>query len=385
MKLLKLLFSMVTLFAGASIIGAPVAEFLDISHGAATAGLAGLSLAVSPLMSAHSGLFAATLTITDIITEYGDYFQNRGQTEDNIKQLIKEKRQLSDYAQLRVIDGDIYELSKAEVSGIIQTFKKNWSPGNAATFTPNPIRTRNVKIDLELYPDEVKSAWLGFFASLKEGDRKNWTFVKWYWEVLVAPQLGKDMSLVDWAGNHVDATNDTTPGTTKGSYDGLRHQIIADKALGGSAKMNNLALSTHMSTASTAFDTIESAARAIPQEWLQEDVLFITSARAELDYFRDKRNTHGADTNYNGAAKGMSVDGRPNWKIVPLLGMDQESDHDWLVITPAKNLFEVRRGTQMNLHMESARRCVSVMGDFYTAFGFGLKEMVYYDAQYFSS
>lgn len=386
MKLLKLLFSMVTLFVGASIMGAPVADYLHISERTATLGIAGLSIAASPLMSNRAGvLMAASLTITDVVTEYGDYFQNRGQTESNILQIMKEKRQLDAMSEKRIIDGDILELSKAEIAGIIQSFKTNWSPGNAATFTANPIRARNIKIDLELYPDQIKSKWLGFLANIAEGDRKNWPFVRWYWEKLVAPQWGKDMSLCDWAGNYTDPTDDTATGPTKGSYDGLRHQIIADKALGGSAKMNNLALSTHMSTASTAFDTVESAALAIPQFWADENIVFIMSQRSELNYFRDRRNTHGQDTNYTGGSKGQSVDGRPNWKIVGLGGMDQESDHDWLVITPASNLINVKRGAGHNFHMESARRCVSVMADWHEGFGFGIKEMVYYDAQYFSS
>jgi len=329
---------------------------------------------------------AATLTITDVVSEFGDYYKNGGQNESNILQQMKEKRQLDAVSQKRIIDGDILELSQAEISGIIQAFKTNWSPGNAATFTANPIRTRNIKIDLEMYPDDIKSSWLGFLANIAEGDRANWPFVKWYWEKLVGPQWGKDLSLVDWAGNYVAPTNNTTPGATKGSYDGLRHQIIADAALGGSAKMIDMALSGNLATAASAFDVVEDAAASIPQYWLDEEIVFIMSAKSELNYFRDRRNTHGQNYGQdNMKSRAMTVDGRPNWKIVPLTGMDQESDHDWLVVTPASNLINVRRGAGYNLKMESARRCVSVMADWHEGFGFGIKEMVYYHSQYMSS
>jgi hypothetical protein len=386
MKPLKLLFSLVALFVGSSIMGAPLADAFDISHRAGTGIMAGLSLAASPFLSGQGGLNAATLTITDVVTEFGDYYKNGGQNESNILQQMKEKRQLDAVSQKRIIDGDILELSQAEISGIIQSFKTNWSPGNAATFTANPIRTRNIKIDLELYPDNIKSAWLGFLANIAEGDRANWPFVRWYWEKLVGPQWGKDLSLVDWAGNYVAPTNDTTTGPTKGSYDGLRHQIIADAALGGSAKMVDMALSGNLATAASAFDVVEDAAASIPQHWLDEDILFIMSAKSELNYFRDRRNTHGQNYGQdNMKSRSMTVDGRPNWRIVPLTGMDQESDHDWLVVTPASNLLNVRRGAGYNLKMESARRCVSVMADWHEGFGFGIKEMVYYHSQYMSS
>lgn len=385
MKPLKLFTSLFALLLGSTIIGAPVAEFLHISHGLASAGVGTFSVTMSLLGVMPTGvLSASTLTITDVLSSYGSYFQNRGQAESSILQQMKEKRQLDAIAQKRVIDGDILELSQAEITGVIQTFKKTFSPKETATFTANPIRTRNIKIDLELYPDDIKSSWLGFLSNIAEGDRMNWPFVRWYFEKLVGPQWGKDLSACDWAGRYIAATNDSVGGPSNGSYDGLKHQVIADQA--GSAKMNDLNLSQNLATATDVFNGIEAAASGIPQHWINEEVVFLMSAKTELNYFRDRRNEHGSDYGQNNTqSTGMTVDGRPNWKIVPLLGMDQNDDHDWLVVTPASNILNVTRGTGYNFHMESAKRAVAVMADWHEAMGFGIKELVYFHANALSS
>ena len=118
----------------------------------------------------------------------------------------------------------------------------------------------------------------------------------------------------------------------------------------------------------------------IPADWTPTQALAVFTV---IDQLRELIwQNYGQD---NMKSRSMTVDGRPNWRIVPLTGMDQESDHDWLVVTPASNLINVRRGSGYNLKMESARRCVSVMADWHEGFGFGIKEMVYYHSQYMSS
>jgi hypothetical protein len=323
-------------------------------------------------------LFDITITASDIIEEATEYFRNSGQTEDQIRTIIQDKRDLVDVSELRIVDGDIVELSEAEITDVIQTFKTQWSPKGAVTMTPVPFRLRNIKIDLDITPDKIKSTYYGFLAGMPAGDRKDWPIVRFIWERLVAPKWGANLSYTDWAGAYVAPTNDTTAGPTLGSYDGLKTIIEADLD-GGTPKMTELSITKDLTDATEVFAGFEEAIDQLDQKYHSEDLVVLCSPKTELAYFRDRRNTHGNDADYaqKNRSTGMTIDGRENMRIQKMAGMGRASDHGWLVITTARNLLRGNRSNSYNMHMESAKRAVSVMADWYEGVGFGLAEEVF--------
>jgi hypothetical protein len=365
-----MLASFLLVSAAAAACGAP--PLLAVG-GTAIAGVVIQSMQLTP-----GGLYI-TITSSSIIQEAQTYFANRGTTEDTIIQTVKDKRDLPAVATQRISQSDLIEISNAEITDVIQTFKKNFSPKGTQTFTPLPIRLRRIKIDLTIDPDDIVETYFGFLSGLPMAERASWPVVRYIWEQLVAPKWGQNMSLCDWAGEHVTATNDTVAGPTLGSYDGLK-TIITDNLDGGTPTMNELTLTNSLTNPAQVFGAFEEAFDALDQAYQREDMVVLCSPKAATLYFRDRRNTHGQNTDYKGDINNLFIDGHPNVKIQPLNGMGRNGDHDWLVITPKRNLINGKRLNAeggYNFRMEEDHRTVDIMADWKEAVGFGLAQEVF--------
>lgn len=319
-----------------------------------------------------------SISTSSILEEWQEYYLNAGQDESQIQVAVQEKRDYVNFSELRIKDGDIIELSEAEITDVIQGFKHQFSPKGEVTMTPVPFRMRNIKIDLSIYPDKIKSTYYGFLAGMPQADRAQWPIVRWIWEKLVGPKWGANLSRIDWAGNYVAPTSDTVAGPTLGSYTGLKQIIIADLD-SGTPKMTELTLSNSLTNPAQVFNAFEEAFDQLDQKYQDEELVMLCSPKTDLHYFRDRRNTHGQDADYakkNGPTN-MTLDGRDNVSIQKMNGIGRAGDHDWLVITPKRNLLRGNRSSSYNLGMESDKRAVAVMADWYEGVGFGLAEEVF--------
>lgn len=321
-------------------------------------------------------LFDITINSSTIIQEAQTYFRPGGQSVSNIQRSLLDKRDYPMIATKRIVEGDIVELDQAEITDVIQTFKTQFSPKGTVTMTPVPFRLRNIKIDVQLNPDKIKSTYYGFLAGLNEEDRSKWPIVRYIWEVLMAEKWGANQALCDWAGEYVAPTNDTTAGPTLGSYDGLK-KIVTDGLSAGT--MNELNLDFDPTQASETFQAFEQIVDLLPQELQDEELVFLCSKKTELAYFRDRRNTHGSDTDYmlKNNVKQMTLDGRPNMVIQPMNGIGRNGDHGWIVVTPKRNLLIGERAGGYNMGMEKALRSVAILADWYEGVGVGLAEEVF--------
>lgn len=321
--------------------------------------------------------FDITISSSTIIAEAQTYFRAGGHAMSDIQTAVKDKRDLPSFAKKRIVQGDIVELSSGEITSVLQTFKKRWSPKGDVTLTPVPFRLRRIKGDVDLDPDEVASTYYGFLADLAQEDRSKWPVVRYIMEVLMAQAWGKDQSDTDWAGEYVAATNDDVAGPTLGSYDGLK--TIVTKGLDVDGTMNELQLDYDITSASQVFQAMEQIVDKLPQQYQSEDMLVICSPKIKLNYFRDRRNTHGSDMDYNqkNNIMNMTLDGLPNMAIQPMNGIGAAGDHGWVIVTPRRNVLIGERMNSYNMGIEKARRGVSVLFDYTEGIGVGLAEEVF--------
>ena len=162
---------------------------------------------------------------TDLVTAFGSYYMNEGQNLERLKAAIRQPAVTPSYAKPIITEGDIYRSANTVLGEIVQAFQKAFTTKGDLTFKPNEIRLRNAKIDVSLYPDDVKSSWLGFLASLTEQERANWPIVRYLLESEIAPQIAHDMETkAYWAGAYVAPTPGTA-GTAAGTLDGLKKLI----------------------------------------------------------------------------------------------------------------------------------------------------------------
>jgi len=313
---------------------------------------------------------AETITKTAIVTQFGSHYIPEGQNEKRLLTSLRQKSVTTSYAKPIIYDGEVYRFANTRLGEIVQQFQKKFTPKGTLEFLPNEIRLRNLKIDLSLYPDEVKGSWLGFLQDMDEQERKNWPIVRFLLEKEVIPQMASDMELKAYfKGTYAAATVDT-PGTTVQTLDGIK-KLLVDGLANPTQPMQSVALSAAI-TKANAFDIVEEFVESF------DALLEGTKMRAYMDpkvlrwYHQDKRNTHGVDVNYD--PNKPTVD----FSTCELVGLPSMAGEKYIWATPLDNYLYLRRANGMKKpFIEESKREVSLMADWWEGLGFGHNELVY--------
>jgi hypothetical protein len=310
---------------------------------------------------------------TDLVTSFGAYYLEEGQNMERLKQAIRQPAVTPSFAKPLITESDVHRSANSTLGEIVQGFQKAFTAKGDVTFKPNEIRLRNVKIDMSLYPDDVKASWLGFLSSLTDQERAQWPIVRYVLEKHVATQIPHDLEMnAYWGGSYVAPTAGTAT-TAAQTLDGLKKLIDA----GLTATTINAITLSDVPDAANMFDMVEEFADGI---YAANNATSSVKMRIYMEptmvrnYFRDKRNTHGADTNYS--VNGINViDFSPNLEIVALPSM-AGSGYIWA--TPIDNFVHLRKVNGMSTpRVEESKREVSLMLDWYEGIGFEYNELVF--------
>ena len=198
---------------------------------------------------------SGTITKTAIVTQFGSHYIPEGQNESRLLSQMRQKSATTSYAKSIIYDGEVYRFANTRLGEIVQQFQKKFTPKGTLEFIPNEIRLRNIKMDLSLYPDEVKGSWLGFLQDLSSDERKNWPIVRFLLEKEVIPQLGSDMELKAYFKGIFEAPVTDQAGTTAKVIDGIKSLLIAGLA-STTQPMQSVVLSAGI-TKANAFDLVE--------------------------------------------------------------------------------------------------------------------------------
>ena len=306
---------------------------------------------------------------TDLVAQFGAHYIPEGQNMDRLKTAIRTPSITADSAKPIVYDGEVYRFANVIFQEIVQQFQKKFTAKGDLTFKPNEIRLRNMKIDLALYPDDVKGSWLGFLGSLTDQERKNWPIVKYILENEVVPQLKADLETKAYFKGVYVAPTAGTPGTAAGTMDGIK-KLLDDGLTAGT--MNAVALSA-VPSASNIFEMVEEFADNIDEDLASVPVTIYMSTKNVRAYLRDKRNTHGTDVNYE--AGKITIDFADNVKLV---GLPSMAGSPYIWATPDDNFLYLRRVNGMqDPKVEEALREVFLMLDWWEGLGFGYNPLVY--------
>ena len=253
-------------------------------------------------------------------------------------------------------------------SDVLQRFQKEWTPKGTVAFTTKEIAMQHIKIDSDVYPDEIEDTWLGFLAN-EELDRKTWPLVKWWLEGLLekgAENLEKNE--IFWG---VPGT--ITPGTPTASG------------------TNILGIRKQINTAITAGDIVASIVGAAPSD----PVLFVTYVatfwgtipeieQKEIDTIIMSRTLRtrfmkGMDIKYNTQYKQVSDLVSLKYHPVTISGVASFEGSTKMVATPKWNRQRiVKKPNNQNIMLvTSLHRLVSATTDYYKGFGFWVDQYVH--------
>ncbi|WP_299012017.1 hypothetical protein [uncultured Polaribacter sp.] len=305
---------------------------------------------------------------TDLVTQFGGHYIPEGQNEKRLLSALRQKSVTTSYAKPLIYDGDTYRFSNVVLGEIVQQFQKKFTPKGDVEFKPNKIVLRNLKIDLALYPDDVKASWLGFLENVNEQERAKWPIVRFMLENEVLPQLKQDLELKGYFKGAYVAPTSGTAGSTVQAIDGVKTLLDAGIA---DSSMQNVALSAAI-TPANAFDIVEEFVDNI------DSLLDGVKKRVYMNekvlrwYHRDKRNTHGVDVNYD--PNKPTVD----FTNVELVGLPSMANENYIWATPVDNFLYIRRVNGMKKpRIEESQREVFLMADWWEGLGFGHNELVY--------
>lgn len=311
-----------------------------------------------------------TITKTALVAQFGSHYIPEGQNESRLLTQLRQKSVTTSYAKPIIYDGEVYRFANTRLGEIVQQFQKTFTAKGNLEFKPNEIRLRNLKIDLSLYPDEVKGSWLGFLQDMDAQERKNWPIVRFLLEKEVIPQLHSDMELKAYFKGEYEAAVTGTSGTTVKTLDGIK-KLLTDGLANVDQQMQSVALSAAVSKAN-AFDMIEEFVENF------DPLLEGTKMRGYMDpkilrwYHQDKRNTHGVDVNYD--PNKPTVD----FSNCELVGLPSMAGEKTIWATPLDNFLHIRRANGMKKPLlEESKREVSLMADWWEGLGFGHNELVY--------
>jgi len=300
----------------------------------------------------------------DIVSEYGAYYIAGGQNEQRLRRLLLFGRETTKLATEIKTDDTVYRLAKSSITSLVQSFQKSFTPKGDVTFTPNPIELFKMKVDMEVYPDDIEDNWLGFLAS-NSLTRKDWPLIRYILESHVYGKIAEDMELNEYYKGVYAAPASGVAGVSGTAMNGLKS--ILEKV--GINRLTGTALD-----AATIYDQIEAAFEQIAEVYQNTEMVVAMSPKWARAFLKDKRSL-GFYT-IDGANK---IDNRLDFAPAAVIGLPSMIGTDDIWITPKSNFLHItKKGENSSkVNIEESKRCVNIMTDWYEGLGFGIKELVW--------
>lgn len=309
------------------------------------------------------------ITVSEVVSQYGAFYVKGGQNEKRLLSSLTQGRQLPGFCTPMPTDETIFRLANPTFLSLVQGFQKGFTPKGGATFRPNEIRLFHMKIDDEFNPDDLTATWLGFLASMDEPERKNWPFVKWLVENYYKKQIDQDMELNEYYKGIYSVPSTGVAGVNGSSMDGIQKQLQDGVAAGTINSVNIGALN-----AATIFDQVELFTDGISEVYSGIAMNVFMSQYWYKKYMQDKR-AQGFFTKYNANEIDGGIDFTP-LNVKPLAAMAGTND---IFCTPQANLlhcYSLSAGNK-RFTLESSKRSVAVMADWWEGLGFGIDQAVW--------
>ena len=312
------------------------------------------------------------ITTTDIVTEYGAFYQDAGQNKKRILTMLSQGREITNFATPIKTDDTIYRLANATFRTLVQPFQKTFTAKGGVDLVPNEIRQYRFKIDDEFMPDELYATWLGFLTQ-KSVDRKDWPFVKWLIEVYYANQIDQDMELNEYYKGVYAAPTAGTAGNDGTGMDGIQ-KILKDGVDAGTINSINIGALDK----TTIFDQVESFTDAISEVYQGIKMNVFMSHKWYKKYLQDKRSQ-----GYYQRTSDQQIDGKIDFTPLDVKPLASMVGTDDIFCTPQINFLHVSPATitKNMFKIEEAKRAVAVMADWSEGLGFGINQAVWTNIQ----
>lgn len=309
------------------------------------------------------------VTITDILTEFGAYYLNNGQNLARVFSLIYRKSTTEQLLTSKVTEETRWRGSKALVNSILQPFQKKWTPKGKTTFTPLEILLSKMKVDYELYPDDIEESWLGFLAD-NNLDRKAWPLVRYLVEQHIIPKMEEEYELEAIFYGRREEPVEGVAGEAWQIMNGLR--TIRNKAI-LEGRTEPIILGEWATDDKDLVEQFEEFADGIDKRYWKIPMILGINEDLERRYLRGYELKNGTQNNFQGVSKVIKHTN------IHIMGLPSHGDSDAIWCTTADNAVRLIKKQQnlKTLRIENVDRLVKLFTDAYRGVGFVLPELLF--------
>lgn len=320
------------------------------------------------------------MTVAEIISAYGAYYQNAGQGVQSLYQVLKVPFETETAFTPIYTDDTIWRAARATFNKVLQPFQRAFTPIQTGAFQPLEIRMFHVKGEVVEYPDDLEATWLGFLASTNL-KRSEWPIVRWMLENQFYPQLKQDLELDGIGRGQYVAPTPGTPSEPIKSMDGIQTTMNAQITAG---RITPISMGEIPDSDKDFVNYIEDFADMIDKKYWSLPMDLILSQSLARKYARGYREKYSKDVDFS-AAGGVRVL-LTNLTLKPLASMNLQNNNaacNRIFCTPKNNMVLLKKKTvNMNLvDIQAVDRDVKVMTDFWLGQGFVLPEIVFCNDQ----
>lgn len=318
------------------------------------------------------------MTLTDVVTEYGAYYQDRGQNAKSIYQKLRREFETAQAFTTVYTDDNVWQASKATHTRIVQPFQKGFTPTGSVTFTPVQIWQFHMKADLSETPDDLEATWLGFLAD-HNVKRTEWPFVRWWMETQIIPQIQQDIELNEIGRGVYAAPTAGTPGPAGTSMNGVLTTIGTHITAG---RITPLALGAVPTVDAEVVEYFEEFHKMLDRTYRNQPMTVFTSEDTELSFLRGYGDKYGLRTTVTTTDETSLKVKHTNLTVKGLPSMNFKANgsvNDRFFCTPKANAIMLQKKTEnmKRFDVQAFERIVKLLTDWYMGVGFIIPELVF--------
>lgn len=312
---------------------------------------------------------AFTITPDAVVSEWGSYYINEGQNENNIHDTLRETFQSQEIFTVIESEDTILREANVQYAEALQAFQTGFTPKGGVTFTPKEIPLFNVKADIKFVPDVLKQSWLQFLLS-ENLDRTTWPFTRWIIEVYLMKQIMHDLEKNIYPAVY-SAPTAGTAGAANAAFNGIKKAINDAITAGTIVPIVTGAPST---TEATWAGQVETFCKGIPELYWNTPMTLNMSRALALRYKQGRRTKY--NSNYTQVSDAMAVQ---DYEQISVAGFGSLTGQTKIFGTPKANAILAFKGggNKQVVDVQKEDRFVKVFTDFWIGVGFIQDSLVF--------
>jgi hypothetical protein len=312
--------------------------------------------------------------VSDIINEFGNYYIPQRQSTDRLVRQLRFPSVTEQSFRPILTDATEYRMSEVRIGELLQPFQKGWTPKGQSEFKPVTIKLYEMKLDHEVYPDEIEQSWLGFLAD-NDLDRREWPLVRYLIENELLPQFLEDYELNEVYNGVYQAPTPGTAGSPGTAMDGIKRQI--------NDAINNGRI-TPISTGQLETDPvkfveqIEDFADQVSEQYYGIQMPLNMSPTLVRRYQRGYKSKYGDSLDFN-----LNRTGQVDFSQIEVKPCHSMIGSNKIWMTPRENAIRLAKKSQNieQVQLEGEDRKVKIWTDLYKGVGFPIPEIVFTNDQ----